>query len=370
MDKQIQPASNHPAANPFNRMLAETGGINVGAVAIESERAIAEAQGKLVLAKRFPRDTVLAKREALEAAKDYDLASVAFYALPRGDETIEGPTIKLAEELARCWGNIDYGHRELSRTEGKSEVEVYAWDTQTNTTSTRQLTVMHSIDLSGGKSRPTRSQKEIDDLVARKASAQLRGRILAVLPKALVQATITACRQTLEGGNGVPLAERLEKMVDAFGKIGVTPEMLIKRLGHPLDKTTPEELVDMIGVFTSIREGHFTVEDQFPADEPSPESTESARVQAMVENQQKAAAKPAPRQAKAQADKKEAPQQAAQAQPDPAKEPSQPAAEKAEPSEQQKALTEEKDGTVAKEREPSPAVQPAAQSQASTGDVF
>lgn len=288
MSNDLQPAS---VQNPFGRIAMVSGGMNVGAVAIEQERAIAEAQGKLVLAKRFPRDTAIARREIMEACKDYALAEVAFYSLPRGGESIEGPTIKLAEELARCWGNIDYGHRELSRSDGKSEIEVYAWDTQTNTTSTRQLTVRHVIDLKGGKSRPCNSEKEIDDLVARKASSQLRGRILAVLPKYLVQAAIQLCQRTLEGGNGISLSARIDRMVSAFAKIGVDDKMLSRRLGHPIGDTTAEELVELIGVFTSIKEGHFTVADQFPSGEDSNTEAdpEKAGVQQLIKQQQEAA---------------------------------------------------------------------------------
>src|ERR1700677_4288367 len=51
--------------NPFQR--ARSPHLNEGAVAIESERAIAEAQGKLILAKRFPRDEGMAFDRVMEA---------------------------------------------------------------------------------------------------------------------------------------------------------------------------------------------------------------------------------------------------------------------------------------------------------------
>ena len=44
-----------PAANPFAREHLPAH-VNAGAVTIESDRAVAEAQGKLIIAKRFPRD--------------------------------------------------------------------------------------------------------------------------------------------------------------------------------------------------------------------------------------------------------------------------------------------------------------------------
>ena len=85
------------------------GDINQGTVAIEASRAIAEAQGKLVIAKRFPRDEVASFAKAMQACQRKGMAEKAFYAYPRSGQTIKGPTIRFAEELARCWGNIDYG---------------------------------------------------------------------------------------------------------------------------------------------------------------------------------------------------------------------------------------------------------------------
>ncbi|MCH8828317.1 MAG: type II secretion system F family protein, partial [Planctomycetes bacterium] len=42
-------------------------------------------------------------------------AEVARYSFPRGDATIEGPSIDLAREIARCWGNMRCGIRIVSQ---------------------------------------------------------------------------------------------------------------------------------------------------------------------------------------------------------------------------------------------------------------
>ena len=47
-------------------VMAQMDKINQGTVAIEASRAIAEAQGKLVIAKRFPRNEVEAYAKAME----------------------------------------------------------------------------------------------------------------------------------------------------------------------------------------------------------------------------------------------------------------------------------------------------------------
>ena len=79
-----------------------TSDINQGTVAIESSRAVAEAQGKLLIAKKFPRNETEAFSKAIQSCQRTGLASKAFYSYPRGKETITGVTIRFAEELARC----------------------------------------------------------------------------------------------------------------------------------------------------------------------------------------------------------------------------------------------------------------------------
>lgn len=227
---------------------------NTGAVSVEQSRAIAEAQGQLILAKRFPRDLNAAYAELMEACKLPALASVAFYTLPRGKSSVTGPSIRLAEEIARVYGNFQYGHRELSRDDKKSEVEVYAWDMEKNNYSKRQITVMHVLDTREGP-RKLRDQKDIDDKIANVASKQVRGRILALVPKWLSEAAIAACRETLAGKSEIPVAERVRKMTQAFAKFGVTTKHLESFLGHSLDTVDTDEIADLTGIFNAIKDG-------------------------------------------------------------------------------------------------------------------
>lgn len=237
---------------PFGRMMATQSGMNAGAVAIEQERAIAEAQGQLILAKKFPRSMTGAMNEFLESCKSPEFAVQAFYSVPnRGS----GPSIRFAEEAARCYGNFQYGHRELSRTEGKSEIEVFAWDMQNNNRSIRQVTVLHVRDKSGG-SVPLKDQTDIDNRIANVASKQMRSRILALLPKHIVAAGQAMCKATIAGGNGEkPLAERISGMMQAFGRFGVNKTHIETHLGHDVDNTTVDELADLIGIYNAIKEG-------------------------------------------------------------------------------------------------------------------
>lgn len=247
-----QPIQNMPTFGSQSNL--PTDAVNVGAVSIESNRAIAEAQGQLVLAKRFPRNFNAAMEEALNSCSYPDFAEEAFYSVPRGGGSVTGPSIRLAEELARCYGNFQYGHRELSRSDDRSEVEVWAWDVERNNRSTRQITVMHIRDTKGGGQRLT-SQKDINDHIANVASKQMRSRVLALLPKPMVAACVTRCKETLTGSSNETVQQRIAKMQAAFSRYGVTVAMLEKYLGHALDATPLDEIADLVGIFNAIKEG-------------------------------------------------------------------------------------------------------------------
>ena len=268
-------------SNPFAKGPAYGGG-NAGAIEIESQRAIAEAQGQIIIAKKFPRSPAASMVEFMDVCKSPEFAATAFYSVPnRGS----GPSIRFAEEVARCYGNFEYGHRELSRSAGKSEIEVYAWDKEKNNRSIRQITVEHILDTKQGPKKLT-DQTDIDNRCANVASKQMRGRILALVPKHMVAAGIAAAKLTLAGGNDKPMSERIGAMTVAFNKFGVTPKMLEKHLGHSVDNTTIDEFADLTGIYNAIKEGGKPSEF-FPSDDgdagDKPKSAAAAAIEKAAE---------------------------------------------------------------------------------------
>lgn len=253
---------------PKNGVMAGLDNINQGTVAIEASRAIAEAQGKLVIAKRFPRDEVTAYAKAMEACQRPSMAEKAFYSFPRGGQTVEGPTIRFAEELARCWGNIDYGIKELSQDEGKSEMQAYAWDLETNAQSVQNFTNLHQREV-GKKMQVLTSLRDIYENNANMATRRLRARILAILPGWFVDDAIKACKATLkkmvEGDVELPLADRVKHLVLKFQKYGVTKEQIENRLKKKIDTMTADDFVEYTGIFNAIKQGESKVAEWFDA---------------------------------------------------------------------------------------------------------
>lgn len=246
--------------NPF--AMSQNSHINAGAVTIESSRAVAEAQGKLIIAKNFPRNEYESYAKVIEACKRKSLAEKALYSYPRSGSTISGPSIRLAEELARCWGNIDFGIKELSQKEGESEMQAYCWDMETNTISSQTFVVPHVRDTKTGQQK-LKNQRDIYENNANMAGRRLRARILAVLPPDLVEKAVAECKKTLAGNNDMPLKDRIKNMVVAFEKFGVKLEVIEKRLDRSIDTMTAEDISEYVGIYNSLRDGNSSISDWF-----------------------------------------------------------------------------------------------------------
>ena len=269
----LQEQAQVPAPNmPTNGIMNHMDKINQGTVAIEASRAIAEAQGKLVIAKRFPRNEVEAYAKAMEACQRPTMAAKAFYSFPRGGQTVEGPTIRFAEELARCWGNIDYGIKELSQDDGKSEMQAYAWDLETNAQSVQNFTNPHQREVKN-KMQTLTSQRDIYENNANMATRRLRSRILAILPSWFVEDAIEECKRTLAGKNDTPLIDRVKKMVVAFAKLGVSQEQIERRLKRKIDTMTSDDFVEYTGIYNAIKQGESKTAEWFESEKTADDFT-------------------------------------------------------------------------------------------------
>jgi hypothetical protein len=238
--------------------------ISSGAL-VEQKKAegLGRIQSALIIAKQFPRNQNAAFTTIMESCKRISLAEKSLYKYTRGSQLVTGPSIRLAEAIASAWGNINYGFQELEQNDGKSTVEAFCHDLETNTLITRSFVVQHKIDLKGGKDKILTAEREIYEKVANSAQRRVRATILEVIPGDVVEAAVLACQETLKKGGGVPIADRIRKLVFAFKAIGVDQVMIERKLGHGIDLTTEDEIVDLSAIYTSIRDKQANREDFF-----------------------------------------------------------------------------------------------------------
>lgn len=239
---------------------------------IDTARAIAEVQARVIVAQRCPRNLVAAVAAMKQSCAQYKLADVAFYRYKRAGKQITGPTVKLMRELARCFGNIDHGIRELARYDGHSEYLAEAWDLETNVRSTRTVVILHRRDTkdSDGNAyvEDLTSLRDIAEHNTSQASRHVRETIETILPPWFVQAAVDACHETLaRGADGTakPLEVRVSDAARRFFEVyGVTGDQIEAKLGRPLAKFTPLDLSQLTVIFRSLQRGEADLEDEFP----------------------------------------------------------------------------------------------------------
>lgn len=232
------------------------------ATLVEQQRAIAEVQAAVVVAQQCPRDLARAEAEMREACGRTALAERAFFRVTnRG----QGPSVHLARELARVWGNVQYGVKETRRDDaaGVSEVLAFAWDVQTNTRSDRSFVVPHQR-MKDGKRVPLIDLTDVYLNNQNIGARAVRECIFTVLPTYFVEMAESLCRDTLRDGDGKPLAERVNEMVAWAGaNFGVKVGQLEERLGKRRGQWDAGDVAQMRVTFLSIQRGETTVDEEF-----------------------------------------------------------------------------------------------------------
>lgn len=231
---------------------------------VEKSRAVQEVQISIMSAKRFPRDEVRAEAKIMVACQRYSLAEEAIYAYPRGGEKIEGVTIRLAEAIAQAWGNLEYGFQVLEQDQDRTSVGTFCWDLETNTRAKRTFIIEHRMKLKNGSMKILSDPRDIYEHIANHAQRRVRACILEIIPGDVVEKAKLACKKTLQiGKDSEPLIDRVKRIIRGLVALGITQELVEKKLGHPVDQCNGEEVADLIQVFNSIRDKHSRREDWF-----------------------------------------------------------------------------------------------------------
>lgn len=259
--------------NPFGAapvVAAPSGG---GLVSVEQQRAMAEVQAAMVVARANPRDPIKATDLILTDCMRPTLADSAVYEYSRGGSAVTGPSIRLAEAIARRWGNIECGVKELSRHNGYSECIAYAWDLETNFRDAKVFQVRHWRDTKQG-GYPIKDERDIYELVANMGARRKRACILAVIPGDVTEAAVQQCESTMRTKVEIT-PEMLQSLLETFANFGVSKEQIEKRIQRRLDAIQPAQVVSLKKIYVSLRDGMSVAGDWFDAPE-TPETSGEA----------------------------------------------------------------------------------------------
>lgn len=249
----------------------------------EAQRAVAEVQARMIIARSNPRDPIRCVDAILADCQRPSLAQLAIYQYARGGTDITGPSIRLAEAIARRWGNLATGIKEIARADGYSECVAYAWDLETGYYDERQFQVRHWRDTRQGGKALT-DERDIYELIANMGQRRKRAVLLTILPGDVVEAAREQCERTLHATADTS-PEALRKVVAAFRELGVSQAQIEKRIQRRMESITPAQIIHLRKIFVSIKDEMSKPEDWFEPTvwtQPSTENNGATRTDPAV----------------------------------------------------------------------------------------
>ncbi|MFL0711635.1 MAG: hypothetical protein ACJLS2_02330 [Microcella pacifica] len=173
----------------------------------------------------------------------------------------------LARELARTFGNVEYGIRETRRDDdaGVSEVLAWAWDVENNVRQSRGFVVPHARMARGSRQALT----DLSDIANNNnsvAARALRECILTLLPVWFRDEAEAIAARTLAGESGdKPLPQQIVDAVRHFEKtFEVTVEQLEARVGKPKGKWSAPDVAVLRVISSELGRGEKSIEEEFP----------------------------------------------------------------------------------------------------------
>jgi hypothetical protein len=240
---------------------------------VMSMEGASEIQAAILLAKKFPRDEAEAQKNILGICELTIFAEGAYYSFPRGrklDEAtgqwkqniVSGPSIRMAREAARIFGNFRYGFTITHEDDDGRQIVAYAWDVQANNRTTasdyfKKLILRRVGSGPDATTIPvTPDERELRELTNRRASILMRNCILSLMPSYFVDGAVVICKKTVAGGGEKSdLLERVEKMKAAFAELGVSILQIESYLRKPLTEVSAQDLGELRGIYESLAEG-------------------------------------------------------------------------------------------------------------------
>jgi hypothetical protein len=197
------------------------------------------------------------------------------YSFPRGSKKVTGPSINLAREAARLWGNIRYGVSIVEDNEEKRTIDCWAWDLETNTKISMADNfgkLIQRYSAGQGASRQlvwiACDERDLRELTNRHAAIGIRNSLLQLLPRDIIDDAIEQATVTLRGQASKSMKEAIKDAIDKFSTLKVSLFMLERYLRHPLAEVTPDEIVELSGIYQSIKDGNSQISETFHGGKP------------------------------------------------------------------------------------------------------
>jgi hypothetical protein len=239
-------------------------------------RAIAEIQAAIIIAKKYPRNEEASFQRLMKACDRFGFADAAAYAFKRGakknpvtgdweDNMVTGPAAPMVREACRIWGNSRSGLLVVHETKDTRKIRGWAWDLETNTYKEAEdefeKLVERKVKVNGRNTNETEwvvpNERDLRELTNRRGAILVRNCQLDIMPKDYIEDALDRAQQTVEKGARTD-PDAWKKIANAFGELNISVDQLFKYLHHPLQESSPKELVTLRAIWKSISDGNST----------------------------------------------------------------------------------------------------------------
>lgn len=254
------------------------------------EKAAVEARYLVAISR--PRNADAARVRLLQRAKSPMFASVAEYSKPvGGGKTAKGASIRMMEEIARQWGNIDVQSPVVFDDHERRIVRVTVTDLESNYAASVDIILEKTVERRSPRSGDQvlgsrvnsqgqtvyRIAADEDAFLVKQNAAISKARrecIRAVVPGDLVEEAMQQCADTRRQEVKEDPAGARKRISDAFFSIGIMPQQLCDYLDKPsLEAVTEAELELLRSIYTAMKEGETTWKEVMA--EKAPEKTDA-----------------------------------------------------------------------------------------------
>lgn len=237
----------------------------VGSTALESITR-GEIDIQIATAHRFPRSMQAFKKRATEMVTlDEETAASCLYRRPVGKDKAgrptyaEGKSIRMAEIVGACYGNLRVGAILIEQTERQVKARGMAHDLESNFAATSEV-IEPTIDKNGHP-----FSERMRAVIAKAALAKaLRDATFKVVPGALCK-TLEVDARRVAIGDSKTLSRRRQDVMVWINLLGIDEKRVWKALGIAgIDELGMDQMETLTGLKTAIKDGDTTPDEAFP----------------------------------------------------------------------------------------------------------
>lgn len=247
-----------------------------GSTASEMVAAQTEAEVKagFGLARLNPRNEEDARQAILISCRNLTFSNKCIYKKPVGGKTMEGPSIRFAEEMLRHWGNVKIIQQVIYDDPERRIVRVTCYDLQSNIPYSEDIIIEKTVERKFADDRVvlaermnTRKEKvyvviatedEIRNKQAAHVSKTIRNNGLRLIPAHIVEEAMETARKTIRDGvDKDPMAFK-RKVLDSFANIGISASQIAEYVGKPIEQILASDIPELQNVYNSLKDGETT----------------------------------------------------------------------------------------------------------------